>query len=96
MPRDQAPSLDPLTPPIVKMTVASDRSKDSGRLCYEGFTTTSIKVFLASEGLPIRKDALHGLYTDFHSAYGIGGAEVEADLSTYRFHVLSGRTVQLQ
>ncbi|KAH1028481.1 hypothetical protein HUJ05_001836 [Dendroctonus ponderosae] len=31
MPRDEAPSLDPLTPPIVKMTVASDRSKDLGR-----------------------------------------------------------------
>ncbi|KAH1021747.1 hypothetical protein HUJ04_011231 [Dendroctonus ponderosae] len=125
MPRDQAPSLDPLTPPIVKMTVASDRSKNSGRryliarlrepsilrairlylaylhdqpasVCYEGFTTTSIKVFLASEGLSIRKDALHGLYTDFHSAYGMGGAEVEADLSTYRSDVVSERTVQLQ
>lgn len=116
------PNIDPMTPPIVRMTRDSDaadgryllaRLRDPSILkalrlylaylhdqpsnvCFEGYTTTSIKLALASEGLPSDVDSLRKLYYRFHNAYGIGLAEVEADLSAFRSFFSSEKIQQLQ
>lgn len=65
-------------------------------VCFEGHTNTSIKLILASEGLPSDVDSLRELYYRFHNAYGIGSAEVEADLSAFRSFFSSERLQHLQ
>ena len=61
-------------------------------VCFEGHTNTSIKLTLASEGLPSDLDSLRKLYYRFHNAYGIGSDEVEADLSAFRSFFFIGET----
>lgn len=115
-------SLDPMTPPIVRLSRESDtangryllaRLRDPSILkavrlflaylhdqppsaCFEGHTNTSIKLALASEGLPCDMDSLRKLFYRFHDAYGIGVAEVEADLSAFRTFFSSEKLFHLQ
>lgn len=65
-------------------------------VCYEGYTCTSVKVFLASEGLPVDPSALRIIYYNFHESYGIGQAEVDNDLSTYGSYISSERRIHQQ
>ncbi|XP_050303060.1 uncharacterized protein LOC126740914 [Anthonomus grandis grandis] len=66
-------------------------------VCFEGHTTTSIKLMLASEGLPIDLGSLRNLmYIRFHDVYGIGAAEVEDDLSAFWSFFSSEKLVRLQ
>lgn len=65
-------------------------------VCFEGYTSTSVKVFLASEGLPVDPIALRAIYYKFHDFYGISSVEVDEDLSTYRTYITSERRIHLQ
>uniref|UniRef100_A0A6P7F4W4 Uncharacterized protein LOC114326528 n=1 Tax=Diabrotica virgifera virgifera TaxID=50390 RepID=A0A6P7F4W4_DIAVI len=109
MKKDDGLCMDPMTPPIVRLSRTADvensryllaRLRDPGILnplrlflaylhdqppstCYDGHTNTTIKLMLASEGLPTDVDSLRKLYHRVHEAYGISTAEVEADLSDF-------------
>ena len=65
-------------------------------VCFEGHTNTSIRLALSSEGLPGDVNALRKLYYRYHDAYGIGPAEVEADLSAFRSFFSSEKLLRLQ
>lgn len=114
--------LDPMSPPIVRLSRCSDLDNDRYLLarlrdplilkplrlflaylhdqpastCMEGHTNTSIKLMLASEGLPSDVDSLRKLYYRFHNAYGIGPAEVEADLTSFGSYFRSENLLRLQ
>lgn len=119
---DKSKSMDPLTPPIVRLT--SESHVGNGRyllarlrepailsslklflaylhdqpasVCHEGYTNTSVKVFLASEGLPTDPEALRTIYYNYHALYGISPVEVDNDLSTYGSFVSAERRIHLQ
>lgn len=65
-------------------------------LCYEGSTCTSVRVFLASEGLPTDLKSLRNIYYNFHNTYGIDSTEVDNDLSSFRAYLTSKRLIHLQ
>lgn len=65
-------------------------------VCYEGFTNISLKVFLASEGLPTDLEALRKLYSNYFEAYGTGPSLASADLATFRSYVTTERQLRLQ
>lgn len=120
--KDGGLHVDPLTPPVVRMTQNSDEA--SGRyllarlrdpsilkpirlflaylhdqpssVCFEGYTNTSIKLYMASEGLPSDADSLRRIYYRFHNVYGIDSAEVDADLSAFRSFFSTEKLQQLQ
>lgn len=120
--RDGLVVMDPMTPPIVRLSQDSDavngryvlaRLRDPSILkslrlflaylhdqpssvCFEGHTSTSIKLMLASEGLPSDLDSLRKLYYRFHNAYGIGSTEVDADLSAFRSFFSAESLLRLQ
>jgi hypothetical protein len=71
-------------------------SDQSNTVCYDGFTNTSIKLYLASEGLPVDLPSLKKLYNDFHAAYNIAQNEVTDDLLAYRSYITSERIAFLQ
>lgn len=63
---------------------------------FDGFTNTSVKLFLASEGLPTKTEELRKILLDFNDAYGIGPDEVDADLAAFRSYLTSERINHLQ
>lgn len=70
-------------------------------VCINGNTCTSIKVFLASEGLPTELNSLQKLYHDFHRELGLSVSEVNKDLTAYgseikwnRIHLMEQRNGQ--
>lgn len=114
--------LDPMRPPIVRLTEQSVNGdgrflkarlrdpkimkivrlylaymKDQpATVCVEGMTTTSIRMLLASEGLPTAPDHLQRIFAEVHQEYGLNAAEVAADLQSYQRFLASERTHRLQ
>ena len=114
--------LDPMKPPIVRLTEQSavgdgrfllarlreskvyenirlylaylnDQSTDT---CIDGTTATSMKVFLASEGLPYDPGHLMDILKEFNSSIGISTKDTIDDLEAYRKHVTNKRLHHLQ
>ena len=114
--------LDPMKPPIVRLTEQSavgdgrfllarlreskvyenirlylaylnDQSTDT---CIDGTTATSMKVFLASEGLPYEPGHLMAILKEFNLSIGISTKDTIDDLEAYRKHVTNKRLQHLQ
>lgn len=64
--------------------------------CVDGMTTTSIRLLLASEGLPTAPDHLQRIYNEVHQEYGLNPTEASADLHSYRQYLTSERIRRLQ
>jgi len=57
---------------------------DQKDICYEGLTTTSLKVKIDQEGLPTNRKELEKLYMEYHEKIGIPMKEVKDDLEMCR------------
>uniref|UniRef100_A0A6P7FZ42 Uncharacterized protein LOC114335712 n=1 Tax=Diabrotica virgifera virgifera TaxID=50390 RepID=A0A6P7FZ42_DIAVI len=66
----------------IKLHLAFLHDQPASVFC-DGYTNTSVKLFLASEGLPTKTEELRKTLLEFNDAYGIGPAEVEADIAAY-------------
>ncbi|XP_058839799.1 probable tRNA N6-adenosine threonylcarbamoyltransferase, mitochondrial [Topomyia yanbarensis] len=64
-------------------------------ICVEGMTPTSIKMTLASEGLPTAPDHLLCIFFEVYQEYGLNPDEAAADLDYAKF-LSSERTRRLQ
>ena len=121
-PHDSQFELDPMRPPIVRLTQQSTngdgrflkaRLRDPNimkivrlylafmndqqpTVCVDGYTSTSIRMLLASEGLPVRTEHLLRIFQEVYQEYGLSSSEAKADLQTYRTFLLSERTHRLQ
>lgn len=69
---------------------------DKSETCIEGKTSTSLKVEIASEGLPTNVGELREVFLKYHETFGIQSKEVEADLESYRSHLSTQRLNYLQ
>jgi hypothetical protein len=110
--------LDPLIPPVVKLTQGSNRyslarlrdgkiynmvrlylaylhDKDTG-VCIDGMTVSSVKVAIASEGLPLHYDKLRDLFLEYNVGFGADEDEVKRDLASYRSYLNNERINRLQ
>lgn len=121
-PQDSQFELDPMRPPIVRLTQQSSNGderflkarlrdpkvmhitrlylaymKDQpSSVCVEGMTPTSIRMLLASEGLPTSPEQLQRVFIEVHQEYGLTPAEAVADLQSYRHFLSNERTHRLQ
>lgn len=64
--------------------------------CYDGMTNTSIKINLASEGLPTSVNELRKIFFEVHEEYGISQQAASEDLNSYRHHLTNQRIQHLQ
>ena len=86
---------DPKIMKIVRLYLAYMKDQQSS-VCVEGLTPTSIKMLLASEGLPTATEHLQRIFIEVHNEYGLEPAEAVADLQAYRQFLTSERTHRLQ
>ena len=86
---------DPKIMKIVRLYLAYMKDQNS-TVCVEGMTPTSIKMLLASEGLPTAPEHLQRIFVEVHKEFGLSPADALADISAYRTHMASERTRHLQ
>ncbi|CAH2016260.1 unnamed protein product [Acanthoscelides obtectus] len=70
-----------------------DKSAD---VCIAGKTSASIRLRLATEGLPARREELLNLYKQFYLSYGLSEADADSDLYALRLQTQTERTAYLQ
>lgn len=66
------------------------------KICYDRFTSTSVKLSFASEGLLTPTQALQTIFSGIHTAYGIVATNVETHLSVFRSFATLKRLIHLQ
>ncbi|XP_055584976.1 putative uncharacterized protein DDB_G0282499 [Uranotaenia lowii] len=86
---------DPKIMKVVRMYLAFLKDQPA-TVCIEGMTSTSIKMMLASEGLPTAPDHLQRIFTEVHQEFGVGATDAVADLQSYQRFLTSERTHRLQ
>lgn len=86
---------DPSIMKIVRLYLAYMKDQQT-TVCVEGMTPTSIKMLLASEGLPTNPDQLQRIFIEVYQEYGLQTSEALADLQSYRNFLSSQRTHRLQ
>lgn len=86
---------DPNIMRVVRLFLAYMKDQPE-TVCIDGMTITSIRVLLASEGLPTDPAHLLRIFNAVHQEYGVSPAEAASDLSSYRQYLKSERTNRLQ
>lgn len=86
---------DPKIMGIVRLFLAYMKDQPA-TVCVEGLTPTSIRMLLASEGLPTDPEHLLRIFSDVHQEYGLDPTAAMADLQSYRQYLSSERTHRLQ
>lgn len=86
---------DPKIMKIVRLFLAYMKDQQPS-VCVEGLTPTSIRMLLASEGLPTSPEHLKRIFSEVYHEYGISQADADADLQSYRSFLVSERTHRLQ
>lgn len=86
---------DPKIMKIVRLYLAYMKDQPP-TVCIEGMTPTSIRMLLASEGLPTIPDHLQRIFIEVHQEYGVNATEAAADLHSYGRFLASERTNRLQ
>lgn len=86
---------DPKIMRIVRLFLAYMKDQPD-TVCVDGMTPTSIRMHLASEGLPLDPERLLSIFKDVHEEYGVDAAAAMADLQSYQRFLSSERTHRLQ
>lgn len=86
---------DPKIMYIVRLYLAYLHDKEP-LFCYEGMTPTSIRISLASQGLPTSVGHLRKIFFDMHEEYGVSNLAASDDLESYRRHLNNQRIQHLQ
>lgn len=86
---------DPKIMKIVRLYLAYMKDQPT-TVCVEGMTSTSIRMLLASEGLPTVPEHLNRIFVEVHQEYGVDATEAAADLLSYGRFLTSERTNRLQ
>lgn len=86
---------DPKIMHLVRLYLAYMHDKDP-TFCYDGMTNTSIKMNLASEGLPVAVMELRNIFFEVHEEFGVPKQAASDDLVSYCRHLNNQRIQYLQ
>lgn len=86
---------DPKIMRVVRLFLAYMKDQPA-TVCVDGMTPTSIRMHLASEGLPSDPEHLLRIFKDVHQEYGMDPTVAMADLQSYQKYLSSERIHRLQ